>query len=242
MTASGGIATFTDLSDRRARDHHACISPARRSLTSATSNSIVVIAPATQLAIHTQPSSTATAGVAFSTQPVVYVEDQYGNLETGDNTTQVTASLASGTGPLLGTVTVTVSGGIATFTDLSDNTAETISLAVHQRPGPDRRNFQQHRDQPGGGEPVGDRTRSLHRRRPRASPSARSRWSTSKTSTATWRPATTRRRSPPRSPPGAGPAARHHDGDSLRRHRHVHRSGGRHGRDDLAPVHQRSRL
>ena len=127
VTASGGIATFTNVSDATPGTImlHFTSSPA---LTAATSNSIVVTSPATQLAIETQPSSTATAGVAFSAQPVVYVEDEYGDLETGDNTTQVTASLASGTGPLHGTVTVTVSGGIATFTDLSDNTAETISL------------------------------------------------------------------------------------------------------------------
>ena len=59
---------------------------------------------------------------------MVYVEDQFGNLVTSDNTTQVTASLRVGTGPLLGTTTVTVSGGIATFTNLQDNQAETIIL------------------------------------------------------------------------------------------------------------------
>ena len=32
-------------------------------------------------------SPTATAGQAFGTQPVIYEEDRYGNLETGDNTT-----------------------------------------------------------------------------------------------------------------------------------------------------------
>jgi len=86
------------------------------------------LGPPTQLVIHTQPSGTATAGSAFSTEPVVYVEDQYGNLETGDDTTQVTASLRVGTGPLLGTTTVTVSGGIAEFTNLQDDKAETIIL------------------------------------------------------------------------------------------------------------------
>ena len=84
--------------------------------------------------IQTEPSATATAGVAFGTQPVVYVEDQYGNLETGDNTTQVTARSNTGTGPLQGTTTVTVSGGIATFTNLADNTAETISLQFTSSP------------------------------------------------------------------------------------------------------------
>ena len=134
VTASGGIATFTDLADNKAEtiSLQFTSSPA---LTATTSNNIVISpAAATQLAIHTQPSPSATAGVAFSPQPVVYVEDQYGNLETGDNTTQVSASLNAGTGPLQGTTTITVSGGIAAFTDLSDNLAETISLQFTSSP------------------------------------------------------------------------------------------------------------
>ena len=43
-------------------------------------------------------------------------------------TTQVTVSLRVGTGPLLGTTTVTASGGIATFTNLTDDKAESILL------------------------------------------------------------------------------------------------------------------
>ncbi len=82
----------------------------------------------TQLVIHTEPSATATAGQFFPTQPVIYVEDQNGNVVTGDDTTQVTVSLRVGTGPLLGTTTITASGGIATFTNLQDDTAETIIL------------------------------------------------------------------------------------------------------------------
>ena len=129
-TASGGIVTFTNLADNtaetialqileRAGPRHGHFRIASWS----------VPAAASQLVIATQPSPTATAGVAFSTQPVVYVEDQFGNIETGDNTTQVTAaSLPMGSGPLQGTTTVTVSDGVATFTDLADNTAETISL------------------------------------------------------------------------------------------------------------------
>ena len=45
-----------------------------------------------------------------------------------NNTTQVTASPRSGTGPLLGMTTVTVARGIATFTNLADNTAGTNIL------------------------------------------------------------------------------------------------------------------
>ncbi len=55
------------------------------------------------------------------------VEDANGNVETSDNTTQVT--LAIGTNPAAGTLSggsaVTVSSGIATFSGLSINTAGT---------------------------------------------------------------------------------------------------------------------
>ena len=128
VTVHGGIATFTNLADNTAETImlHFTSDP---TLTPATSNSIVVSPNAAgHLTIHTQPSSAATAGSPFSTEPVVYVEDQFGNLETGDNTTQVTAALNTGSGPLRGTTTITVSGGVARFTNLSDTTAETISL------------------------------------------------------------------------------------------------------------------
>jgi len=78
--------------------------------------------------IHTQPSATATAGQAFAVQPVIYEEDQYGNLERGDNSTRVTVGLKAGTGPLHGTTTVTVAGGIAGFSALADDKAESIVL------------------------------------------------------------------------------------------------------------------
>ncbi len=85
-------------------------------------------AAAYQLVITAQPSTAAAAGVPFATQPVVEEQDQYGNLEIADDSAEVKASLESGTGPLQGTVTVQVSGGIATFTDLADDTVETITL------------------------------------------------------------------------------------------------------------------
>ena len=54
-------------------------------------------------------------------------EDQYGNLETADNSTPVTASLASGSGTLTGTQ-MTLSRGSATFSNLTDDTVGTITL------------------------------------------------------------------------------------------------------------------
>src|SRR5439155_10705039 len=48
------------------------------------------------LAIQTQPSMTATAGVAFAQQPVIRIEDQFGNLRSADTGTQVTAARNAG--------------------------------------------------------------------------------------------------------------------------------------------------
>ena len=128
VTVSGGVATFTNLADNKAET--ISLNFTSGSLTNATSTNIVVSpATASQLVIHTQPSSTATAGVPFGAQPVVYEEDQFGNLETKDNSTVVTATLHRGTGPLDGTTAVTVSGGVATFTNLADNRAEAFSLS-----------------------------------------------------------------------------------------------------------------
>jgi hypothetical protein len=98
-------------------------------LTSIDSGLITVIPDAAQeLFIATQPSSSATAGVAFGTQPIVQIRDQFGNIIADDNLTQITASRMTGTGVLQGTKTITVSGGIATFTNLSHNISNEISL------------------------------------------------------------------------------------------------------------------
>jgi hypothetical protein len=134
VTVHGGIATFTNLADNTAETITLQFT-SDPTLTPATSSSIVV-GPNTagHMSIHTQPSSTATAGLTFSTQPLVYVEDQFGNLVTGDFTTQVTAALDTGTGPLRGTTTITVSGGVARFTQLYSTTAETISLVFTSVP------------------------------------------------------------------------------------------------------------
>jgi hypothetical protein len=94
-----------------------------------TSNPVIVApAAAHQLVIGTQPSSTATVGRPFATQPAVAEEDAYGNVEAGDSTTQVTAMLASGAGPLRGLTSVTLTNGVARFNGLFDNKAETITL------------------------------------------------------------------------------------------------------------------
>ena len=83
-----------------------------------TFTSTAVAADGPRLAVTTQPSATAQSGVAFAVQPVVQLQDGDGNNESQSGV-DVTASLASGTGTLGGTVTrATGSNGAATFTDL----------------------------------------------------------------------------------------------------------------------------
>src|SRR5204862_3371173 len=105
-------------------------SPTRRSSDLATSGSVVVSpAAASQLTIQTQPSGTATAGVAFTQQPVIRIEDQYGNLRSADNSTVVTAARSGGSGTLQGTLTTTATSAVEPHSGLNHQVATTITIA-----------------------------------------------------------------------------------------------------------------
>jgi len=88
---------------------------------------------ARQLAIGTQPSATATAGVPFAQQPAIQVQDQFGNLRSSangntDNATVVTASRSAGSGTLQGTTSLMAANGLVTFANLSHNVATNITI------------------------------------------------------------------------------------------------------------------
>lgn len=75
-------------------------------------------AAASKLVFTTTPPETAQSGQPWSRQPVIQVTDVFGNAVSTAGVA-VTASLASGSGTLSGTKTVTTNAsGIATFTDL----------------------------------------------------------------------------------------------------------------------------
>ncbi len=86
----------------------------------------VSAAAASQLAFSVQPSAVVVNAV-IAPAVVVQVLDAYGNLVTSDNTDQVKLALGAnpGSGSLGGTTTVTVSGGSATFGNLTINQAAT---------------------------------------------------------------------------------------------------------------------
>jgi hypothetical protein len=98
-------------------------------LTGATSSTIAVsTATADHLTIQTQPSASATAGVVLTQQPKVRIEDAFGNLISSDNSTLVTVARNAGSGTLQGTVTATAVSGVASFTNLSHQVANTITI------------------------------------------------------------------------------------------------------------------
>ncbi|TAK93698.1 MAG: Ig-like domain repeat protein [Verrucomicrobia bacterium] len=126
-TASGGIVSFANLSYAVAETMN--LSFTSGALTGAVSSDVTVSpATANRLTILTQPSGTATAGIAFAQQPVIRIEDQYGNLRSADNSTVVTATRSVGTGTLQGTTTATASGGVASFGNLNYPAAETMKI------------------------------------------------------------------------------------------------------------------
>ena len=72
-----------------------------------------------QLAVSTQPSTTAQSGAAFPTQPVVQLTDAAGTT-VADAGVVITARVATGAAALNGTTTATTNAsGVATFTNLS---------------------------------------------------------------------------------------------------------------------------
>src|SRR5439155_1943828 len=92
-----------------------------------------VAGAANLLASQTQPSATAVAGIAFAQQPVIQVQDQFGNLRcstngNADNATVVTASRSAGSGTLQGITSVAAANGLVSFANLSHNVATNITI------------------------------------------------------------------------------------------------------------------
>jgi uncharacterized protein YjdB len=117
-TNSSGVATFVGLSITGATGGRT-LSFDASSLSGATSASVTVTAAAAaQLAVATQPSSSAQSGTAFATQPAIRLQDASGN-SVSQSGVVVTASIATGSGTLAGTLTATTNAsGVATFTNL----------------------------------------------------------------------------------------------------------------------------
>lgn len=119
VNAANGVATFTDLRIDGSGAYTLTFSTATPAL-QVVSPSFTVGAPAaSQLAIAQQPGG-AVSGLALTTQPIIEVRDASNALVTSSNAS-ITALIATGSGTLAGTSTVTAVNGVATFTDLRIN-------------------------------------------------------------------------------------------------------------------------
>ncbi len=116
-TDGAGAATFTGLTLTGTAGSYT-LSFTGTGLTPVVSSTVNLSAGGgSKLALTTQPSGTATNGVAFPQQPVIQLQDGAGNPVTG--TVTVNVSIASGSGTLGGTTAVSTGGGsTASFTNL----------------------------------------------------------------------------------------------------------------------------
>ena len=99
---------------------------------------LVSPAAASRLAFGQQPTSTTPGGI-ISPAVTVQLFDTYGNLATNDNSDQVSISIGLNPagGTLSGTTTATVTGGVATFGNLSINqpgTGYTLTTGISKSP------------------------------------------------------------------------------------------------------------
>jgi hypothetical protein len=118
VTSLNGVATFADLAIAGSGPHLLTFSAP--GLTRVTSDEFTVTATGTaptHLVVVTLVSG-GTTDQPLPVQPIVEVRDQSNNVVTGSSAA-ITASLASGSGTLLGTTSVNAVNGVATFTDLT---------------------------------------------------------------------------------------------------------------------------
>lgn len=131
VNAANGIARFTDLQLSAAGSYTLLF--ASTGLTSVTSAPfVVVVAPAVQIVIVTQPVGGA-SGTVLPTQPTLQLRNA-ANVVDPAASNPVTVTLIGGSATLSGTTTVNAVNGVVTFTNLVVTGAGTYSL-VFNSPG-----------------------------------------------------------------------------------------------------------
>ncbi len=122
-SANDGSHTFTVTLKTAGNETITATDTMNSSITGSTS--VTVSAAAANKLVFCQQPANATAGSVLTPAVTVEVLDQYGNLVTSDHTDRVTLAFGSnpGSATLGGTTTVTVSGGVATFSSLTVSAA-----------------------------------------------------------------------------------------------------------------------
>jgi hypothetical protein len=117
-----GEATFDDLSINKIGVGYTFLAASAVTTSKISDPFNVTIAPTNKVAFYVQPADTA-AGSVITPSIQVAIEDQFGNIISSDNSSEVTVAISAnpGSGALTGTATRTATAGIATFDDLSIN-------------------------------------------------------------------------------------------------------------------------
>jgi hypothetical protein len=125
--AVNGVATFSGLTINISGTY--TITASDGTLTTVKSGNIMISPAAASQLIFQSIATTGTAGTALATAVKVAVEDQFGNIVTGDSST-VTLSVAAGPGGFAGgsTLSVAAVNGVATFSNLILNTTGKYTL------------------------------------------------------------------------------------------------------------------
>ena len=97
--------------------------------TDATVSQAIGFGAATKLGIATALAAPTSNGGTFATQPIIAVQDQYGNTVTS-STASVAATVGAGTWTIGGTTPKTASSGLATFTNLTATSAVAVTGAT----------------------------------------------------------------------------------------------------------------
>ncbi|HEY2805839.1 MAG TPA: Ig-like domain-containing protein [Gemmatimonadales bacterium] len=121
VTAVAGVATFTGLSLSKSGSGYTLTASAG-GVTGATSSSFAVSAAgASRLSLTNALPGSGASGVALGTQPVLQIQDAFGN-PVAQSGVVVTASIASGpAGSVAGASATTDNAGVATFSGLAIN-------------------------------------------------------------------------------------------------------------------------
>jgi hypothetical protein len=131
LTDLNGVAVFDDLKVATSGTYRLSFAAPSIPGPTETDEFAVVAGAPSELHILTQPVA-GPAGAVLETQPVIQVRDTLGNVVLADNATPVDVAIGSGSsGDLGGTLTLTATAGVASFTDLSLGglVSETYTLA-----------------------------------------------------------------------------------------------------------------
>lgn len=128
-SVSSGKITFTpSLSTLLQSSGPKSITIIANGYANATVSQTISVGAATKLGITTQPTLPATNGAALGTQPVVAIQDQYGNTTT--STAAVLAAASDVSWTIGGTTSKNGVSGVAAFTDLTATSTNLVSGAT----------------------------------------------------------------------------------------------------------------